>query len=134
MNDPYIRRAKELRVIDGDTFDLMVDNGFHNLVKVRVRLLAGSGGVDAPETRTKDREEKERGLVAKEFVEDWFDDAYLAAADAAEIQGPAPEFYLTIRTRKDDSFGRWLAQIWNVNGRNLGDDLLRAGLAERWSK
>ncbi|MYI68025.1 MAG: thermonuclease family protein [Boseongicola sp. SB0673_bin_14] len=53
------------RVVDGDTIDVIVDQGFHTFRDVRVRL----AGIDAPETRTRDLEEKERGLTTKARVE-----------------------------------------------------------------
>jgi micrococcal nuclease len=54
------------RVVDGDTVDVDIDLGFGVTLKdERVRLL----GIDAPETRTRDLQEKERGLEAKKFVE-----------------------------------------------------------------
>ena len=54
------------RVIDGDTIDAMVDLGFDTWKKVRIRFL----GIDAPESRTRDLEEKKRGLAAKDRVKE----------------------------------------------------------------
>lgn len=65
----YFYRAKLQRVVDGDTVDLLVDLGFDILHKIRVRL----HGVNTPESRTRDLEEKALGLAAKDYVEDWFD-------------------------------------------------------------
>ena len=54
------------RVIDGDTVDVSIDLGFGVWLKnERVRFV----GIDAPETRTRDLSEKERGLESKAFVE-----------------------------------------------------------------
>jgi len=53
--------SKIVKVIDGDTIDAMVDLGFDIHIKCRIRLL----GINAPESRTKDKEEKKRGLLAK---------------------------------------------------------------------
>ena len=50
-----------LRVVDGDTVDCNIDLGFDLCIKRRVRLF----GIDAPESRTLDLEEKQRGLAAK---------------------------------------------------------------------
>lgn len=59
----YTYRCKINRVIDGDTVDVDIDLGFgvwlHN---ERVRIV----GIDAPETRTRDLEEKAFGLAATE--------------------------------------------------------------------
>jgi len=57
----YTYNAELIRVIDGDTVEAMVDLGFYTWHKVTVRLY----GINAPESRTKDLEEKERGLAAK---------------------------------------------------------------------
>ena len=54
-------KAKITRVIDGDTVDAMIDLGFSVHRKIRIRL----HGINTPESRTKDLEEKERGLQAK---------------------------------------------------------------------
>ena len=50
------------RVVDGDTIDALVDLGFNTWKKVRIRFY----GINAPESRTRDLEEKKRGLAAKE--------------------------------------------------------------------
>ena len=50
------------RIVDGDTIDCTIDLGFSTWKKVRVRM----EGMNAPESRTRDKEEKERGLAAKD--------------------------------------------------------------------
>ena len=60
----YTYNIKLLRVVDGDTIDAKIDLGFDVSVKKRVRFL----GVNAPESRTRDLEEKARGLAAKDRV------------------------------------------------------------------
>ena len=62
--DKHIYSAKLVRVVDGDTADAMIDLGFNVWVKNRIRFM----GVDAWESRTRNLEEKEKGLAAKEFV------------------------------------------------------------------
>ena len=62
----YIYKAKCLRVVDGDTVDAQIDLGFDTHKVIRIRLV----GVNAAESRTRDLEEKARGLVAKQFVKD----------------------------------------------------------------
>jgi micrococcal nuclease len=59
--------AVVLNVVNGDTVDLMIDLGFHIQHTVRVRLY----GASAPESRSKDPIEKEMGLRAKSFTQDW---------------------------------------------------------------
>ena len=58
--------AKLVRVVDGDTADAMIDLGFDTWVKKRIRFY----GVDAWESRTRNKEEKVKGLTAKSFVKD----------------------------------------------------------------
>jgi len=59
--DKYIYRAKLDRVIDGDTVDAMIDVGFDIWVKKRIRYM----GIDTWESRTRDLDEKKKGLAAK---------------------------------------------------------------------
>ena len=54
------------RVVDGDTIDVNINLGFSVvLAKKRVRLY----GIDTPESRTRDKEEKVRGLLSKSFLQ-----------------------------------------------------------------
>ena len=62
----YRYEAKLSRVVDGDTADAMIDLGFDTWVKKRIRFY----GVDAWERRTRDKEEKVKGLAAKAYVKD----------------------------------------------------------------
>ena len=50
------------RVIDGDTVDATIDLGFDTWKKTRIRFY----GINTPESRTRDLEEKKRGLAAKD--------------------------------------------------------------------
>ena len=54
------------RVVDGDTIDVILDLGFSILHKCRVRLY----GIDTPESRTRDLDEKARGKLASKFLAD----------------------------------------------------------------
>ena len=59
-------QCKIVKVIDGDTTDVDIDLGFGVwLKKQRIRFY----GIDTPESRTRDLEEKKYGLAAKAFVE-----------------------------------------------------------------
>ena len=60
----YRYNAKVTKVVDGDTLDAMVDLGFDTWVKKRVRL----SGLNAYESRTRDKKEKVKGLAAKARV------------------------------------------------------------------
>lgn len=108
----YCYRATVLRVVDGDTIDVMLDLGFSVSLKERIRFY----GINAPESRTRDADEKVRGLAAKAFVILWTE------AHADEI---------TIRTRIDKrgKFGRILGEIINAAGVCLNDLMIEQGHA-----
>ena len=59
-------KAKVTRVLDGDTFDCTLDLGFDIYLKQRCRMT----GMDTPESRTRDKEEKYRGLLSKAYLKD----------------------------------------------------------------
>ena len=67
----YKYSAKLIRVIDGDTVDALIDLGFDVWVKKRIRLY----GIDAPETRTKDLDEKAQGLATKDRLSELLTDS-----------------------------------------------------------
>ena len=61
----YEYACKVERVVDGDTVDVVLDLGFNILYKCRVRLY----GIDTPESRTRNKDEKIRGKMAGAFLE-----------------------------------------------------------------
>ena len=67
----YTYNIEVLRVIDGDTIDASIDLGFDVKIKKRVRFM----GINTPESRTRDLEEKKRGLAAKQRVVELLDTA-----------------------------------------------------------
>ena len=79
------------RVLDGDTIDVTIDLGFDLYKKERVRV----AGVDTPEKRTKDDEEKALGYDATHWLEEKLD---------AAIQG---EEDLVIRTELVGGVGKY---------------------------
>jgi len=58
----YTYNIELIRCIDGDTIDAYIDLGFSVKVKKRIRL----HGINTPESRTRDLEEKAKGLAAKD--------------------------------------------------------------------
>ena len=64
------RVTKINRVIDGDTIDVTLDLGFSLTKKERVRI----AGVDTPEKRTRNLEEKELGIAATNWLKDKIND------------------------------------------------------------
>lgn len=95
------RIHKVLKVVDGDTIDVILDMGFDILYKQRVRLF----GIDTPESRTRDKVEKKYGLLAKKFLKDC-----LASAGNKVIK--------THKGEEKGKFGRILGEIY-VNGVNI---------------
>lgn len=64
-NSMYEYRVKKVTgVVDGDTIDVDIDLGFNVSFSQRVRL----AGIDTPESRTKDLNEKKLGLEVKEWL------------------------------------------------------------------
>ena len=60
------RVTKIVKVLDGDTIDVLIDLGFDLFKKERVRI----AGVDTPEKRTRDLEEKELGIDATNWLKE----------------------------------------------------------------
>ena len=99
----FIYRVSSLeKVVDGDTIDVTIDLGFDVCTKQRVRLL----GIDTPESRTSDKEEKVFGLISKKKLKEWCLKAVESEKDDIEIELRCPE--------KDSrgKFGRILAEVW----------------------
>lgn len=111
----YYYNAEVKKVIDGDTFDIVIDLGFDTLRKGRVRLY----GVNTPESRTTNLEEKQKGLAAKEFTDQWL----TKAGNKVKIE--------TILD-KNEKYGRVLARVWNLEGSCLNTDIVAAGLAREY--
>ena len=60
----YTYKITPVKIIDGDTIDAEIDLGFDVKIKKRIRFM----GINTPESRTRDLEEKARGLAAKDRV------------------------------------------------------------------
>ena len=60
-----------LRVLDGDTVDARIDLGFKIHHNIRIRIY----GLNTPETRTRDLEEKKAGLESKAALKEWIQNA-----------------------------------------------------------
>ena len=73
----YIYKIKLDRVVDGDTIDAYIDLGFDVSVKKRIRFM----GINTPESRTRDLEDKARGLAAKDRVKQ-----LLEGADVIQLE------------------------------------------------
>ena len=98
-----------LKVVDGDTLDVSIDLGFSITSIQRIRL----SGVDTPETNTKDDMERKLGNDAKSFVSNWVSE----------------QKQMTIKTTKDDKYGRMLGEISGDDGLTINQILLEKGYA-----
>ena len=98
------------RVIDGDSVDVCIDLGFDISFTSSVRLY----GIDTPESRTRDLDEKKCGLLAKKFLEE-------AVKNGKNI---------IIRTQKDEKgkFGRVLGSLV-IDGININHKMIEENLA-----
>ena len=105
------RINKVTKVVDGDTIDVIIDIGFDILYKSRVRLF----GIDTPESRTRNLDEKKRGLLAKEYLKE------------ALKKGTK----LSVKTYKDyetGKFGRILGDIW-IDGKSINAQMIKEFMA-----
>ena len=90
----YEYAVKEItKVIDGDTVDVVIDLGFNLSKKERVRL----AGIDTPESRTRDTEEKVFGLEAKAYLKTRLENCEK----------------LIVKTEKDGKYGRMLGWFYS---------------------
>ena len=108
----YQYRARVNRVIDGDSVVLDIDLGFDTWMNNQhIRIY----GIDTPESRTRDLDEKARGKMATAHVSSLLE----------------PGDIITINTYKDKGgkFGRILGKITNVDGIDVGESLLENHLA-----
>ena len=69
----YEYKCNITRVVDGDTVDEEIDCGFDIVFKSRIRLY----GIDTPESRTRDLDEKARGKMSSKFLLDHIEKAKL---------------------------------------------------------
>jgi len=105
-------KAKLIRIIDGDTIDAEIDVGFDVFVRKRIRLW----GINAPETRSRDKDEVKAGKKTLGRLA-----AILALANG--------EFELV--THGDGKFGRCLGEIFvKDHPESVNQVLINEGLAE----
>ena len=114
----YNFRVTEIvKVVDGDTIDVIIDLGFDLYKKERVRV----AGVDTPEKRTRNLEEKELGIDATNWLTEQLDSA---------IDG---EDDLVIRTEIDGGFGKYGRLLgWLYIGEDtesINERMIREGYA-----
>lgn len=115
--DNYVRKAKVVRVVDGDTIDVLVDLGFDITIKERVRLAR----INAPEMTGA---EKTKGALAKAFL-------------VKLLEGR--EFVIVQTVKDKEKYGRYLAEVTFIDEAlsvggiekvvNLSDSMLAEGYA-----
>ena len=115
----YNFRVTEIvKVLDGDTIDVLIDLGFDLFKKERVRI----AGVDTPEKRTSDLEEKALGIDATNWLKKKLEDT---------IAGDGDE--LTIRTELvggTGKYGRLLGWLYiNEDLISLNEQMITEGYA-----
>ena len=100
------------KVVDGDTVDVVFDVGFSMFRKERIRL----NGIDTPESVTSDVHEKKLGLESKQFLQLWL-------SKQTKIWAKT--------TKKDDKYGRILAEVYGDDGVCVNQLMVEKGFA--WS-
>ena len=124
----YTYNAEVIRVVDGDTVIAKVDLGFDTWKICNIRLY----GINTPETRTRDLEEKERGLEAKDRLITLLSDN---------------DNMFVLESKGLDKYGRSLGVLWTTYhqvkpwddssdtravGLSLNEVLVQEGLAEEY--
>lgn len=101
--------SKVIKIVDGDTIDVLVDLGFNIHIKTRVRL----SGINAPESRTRNLAEKKRGLASKAKLEE------LCEGD------------LILESHGIGKYGRVLGEIWK-HGTSINNMMITEGYAQKY--
>ncbi len=102
------------RVVDGDTVDVILNLGFDILYKSRVRLY----GIDTPESRTRNKDEKARGKMAAAYLEDAINNGNT----------------VVIQTKLKDSRGKYGRVLGNVlvDDVNINEQMVDKHLAVKY--
>ena len=110
----YEYSCKVERVVDGDTIDVILDLGFSVSYKSRVRLY----GIDTPESRTRNKDEKARGKLASAFL-----------SKAIELADQ-----VVIRTELKDSRGKFGRVLGTVvcDGEDINQGMVDGGFAVKY--
>lgn len=120
-------RAQCVRVIDGDTVDMVIDRGFRDYRLDRFRLY----GIDTPEMNDKDPAVRLKAVEARDLMQSWLQPSGVLLGTGIVRVTSWP---LRIVTYKDpDNFGRWLVDIYmqDAEGKefHVNQELLARGLA-----
>lgn len=96
------RIEKVIRVLDGDTLEVLIDLGFHIYIRKTLRLVE----INAPEIRTFSEEIKRYAVRAKEKLEEYVN------------SGEGNITVSTLKPNSDDKYGRVLGTLYK-EGQNL---------------
>ncbi len=108
------------RVVDGDTVDCWIDLGYNLQIHKRIRF----SGVNAPETRTRDKEEKKRGLIAKDWLIKKID---------PKVVGSSKDIIL--KSYEYGKYGRVIGELFIVSGsrkQSINKMMLAEGLVTEY--
>lgn len=113
MNSLYNYKIKKIiKVVDGDTVDALIDLGFDTFALKRIRLY----GINAPETRTRNKEEKEKGLRSKEALKELF------KMNDKEV---------VLKSHGIGKYGRVLGEFF-IDSRSVNDFMITEGFASKY--
>ena len=108
MKEEYVRNAKVVNVVDGDTIDVDVDLGFTIRTKQRVRLARiNTHEMNSVDPIHRDLAKRSKGLLEHLVL----------------------NLPVVIKTSKTDLYGRYVAEVL-VGGVNVSDHMVEVGLAE----
>jgi micrococcal nuclease len=110
----YSYDAVVVNVVDGDTVDLLVDQGFRSYFGDRFRLV----DIDTPERGQPNWDEATTALMTKLPV---------------NIKVRITTYHPRVRDPRD-KFGRWLAHIFLEDGTDVNKWMVDNGYAKLWEK
>ena len=118
----YNFRVVEInRVLDGDTIDVTIDLGFDLFKKERVRV----AGVDTPEKRTRNLEEKELGIDATNWLKKKLEDTIAGDGDDLTVR--------TVLVGGTGKYGRLLGWLYiNEDTVSLNEQMIAEGYAHAY--
>ena len=108
----YVYKIANIYAYDGDTITADIDLGFKITKREKLRLY----GIDTPEIRGEEREE---GLIVRDYVRDRIDKA---------IEENAMIWILSYKD-KQGKYGRYLVELF-IDGENINQTLINEGMAE----
>lgn len=103
----YIYNAIVIKVVDGDTIDVLLDLGFYVKYETRLRLAR----INTPEMNSPLEEERQKAQEAKQYM--------MMRIDGRPV---------VIDSRRKDKYGRFIAEVY-FEGVNINDELLEKQLA-----